>query len=248
MDMSTSPRPATVLLVEDDARTRDHLARAIASDDRLALVGACGSVAEAKACLGRQLPDVLLTDLGLPDGSGIELIRSTRGEGTRTLAMVITVFGDEDTVVRAIQAGATGYLLKDDTPPSIGDSIVELVEGGSPISAPIARLLLRRVAGAPADGSARAPTAGHPPPAASARGESSASSAPGERPVLTGREHEVLSLVAKGFTFPEIAHLLEVSRHTVTAHVRHIYEKLEVSTRGEAVFEAVQQGLIRISE
>jgi DNA-binding NarL/FixJ family response regulator len=245
--MATSAGRATVLLVEDDARTRDHLARAVAADERLALAGACGSVAEAKAALARSAPDVLLTDLGLPDGSGIDLIRLVRAESARTLAMVVTVFGDENTVVRAIQAGAAGYLLKDDTPRSIADSIVELIEGGSPISAPIARLLLRRVASAPAGGSEAAK------PADAARaGSAAAATAPAsggaERPVLTAREHEVLSLVAKGFTFPEVARLLEVSRHTVTAHVRHIYEKLEVSTRGEAVFEAVQQGLIRISE
>ena len=139
---------ATVLVVEDDARTRQRLGRAIAADERLALAGACGSVGEAEQQLARALPDVLLTDLGLPDGSGIDLIRAVRARDPRALAMVITIFGDEDTVVRAIQAGATGYLLKDDPPRSIGDAIAELVAGGSPISPPIARLLLHRVAAA----------------------------------------------------------------------------------------------------
>jgi DNA-binding NarL/FixJ family response regulator len=220
---------ATVLVVEDDRPTRERFARAVAAHDRLTLLAACGSVAEAVARLAGEPPDVLLTDLGLPDGSGIDVIRRARAASARTQVMVVTVFGDEETVLRAIEAGATGYLLKDGTARAIGDAITQLLDGGSPISAPIARLLLRRVA-------ATAPAA----------------DAPAERdaraPVLTPREHEVLNLVAKGFSFAEIARLLTLSPHTVTAHVRHIYEKLEVGSRSEAVFEAVQQGLIRLRE
>ncbi len=229
--MSAAPavRPATVLVVEDDRRTRDRLARAVVADERLTLLDTCGSVAEAITRLAGETPDVLLTDLGLPDGSGIDVIRHARTASQQTRAMVITVFGDEETVVGAIEAGATGYLLKDDTPRAIGDAIVELIDGGSPISPPIARLLLRRVAGDTTAAAEGAP-------------------APEHAPVLTPREREVLNLVAKGFSFSEIARLLAVSPHTVTAHVRHIYEKLEVSSRGEAVFEAVQQGLIRLRD
>jgi DNA-binding NarL/FixJ family response regulator len=233
--MSTRPPGgrATVLVVEDDHRTRDRLGRAVAAHERLVLLGACGTVAEATARLAEGAPDVLLTDLGLPDGSGIDVIRQARAASAHTQAMVVTVFGDEETVLQAIEAGATGYLLKDCTPRAIGDAIVELLEGGSPISPPIARLLLRRVA----SGALAAPE--HAPAPAGAD--------PG-RSLLTPREHEVLNLVAKGFSFPEIARLLVVSPHTVTAHVRHIYEKLEVGSRGEAVFEAVQQGLIRLRD
>ena len=134
---------ATVLVVEDDDRTRERLARAVKGHERLALLDACASVAEATARLAREAPDVLLTDLGLPDGSGIDVIRRARAGNVRTQAMVVTVLGDEETVLRAIEAGATGYLLKD-------DEIVELLDGGSPISPSIARLLLRRVASSPA--------------------------------------------------------------------------------------------------
>jgi len=253
MSRATAAPRATVLLVEDEGRTRARLARAIAADERLELAGACGTAVEASASLARSAPDVLLTDLGLPDGSGIDLIRSVRAAGAHTLVMVITIFGDEDTVVRAIQAGATGYLLKDDPPRSIGDAIAELIEGGSPISAPIARLLLHRVAAVPAaTGSMPEPTrveTARAPAADDLDGQSAGATPAGEvHALLTQREHDVLRLVAKGFTFPEIARVLEISRHTVTTHVRHIYEKLEVSTRGEAVFEAAQQGLIRLTE
>jgi DNA-binding NarL/FixJ family response regulator len=230
MPRQGSDPPATILLVEDDEPTRERLAKALRGHPRLSLLGACADVAEAEAALAAVPPDVLLTDIGLPDGSGIDLIRKARAASERTQAMVITVFGDEDTVVRAIEAGAAGYLLKDQTAPSIAESVIELLDGGSPISAPIARLLLRRIAAAAAPG-----------PAASAAPRPA-------RPLLSDREHEVLNLVAKGFSFPEIARLLGVSPHTVTTHVRHIYEKLEVRSRGEAVFEAVQQGIIRLTE
>ena len=148
MPAPSPARRATVLVVEDDAPTRDRLARAVAADERLVLLGACATVAEATARLAREAPDVLLTDLGLPDGSGVDVIRRARAAGDRTQAMVVTIFGDEETVVRAIEAGATGYLLKDATLRAIGDGIAELLEGGSPISPSIARLLLRRVAAA----------------------------------------------------------------------------------------------------
>lgn len=260
---SREPR-TTVLLVEDDEATREHLAGAIARDPRLELAAACGSLAEGRAALDRSAPDVLLTDIGLPDGSGIELIRRARAASERTQVMVITVFGDEETVVRAIEAGAAGYLLKDGTATSIAGSIADMLGGGAPISAPIARLLLRRIAAAaPHDAPAGDPLGdaarrsgahgtGGAPGASSTSGRGSRDGspvgAPTARPLLSEREHEVLNLVAKGFSFPEIARLLGVSPHTVTTHVRHIYGKLEVGSRGEAVFEAVQQGLIRLGE
>jgi len=238
-----SERRATVVLVEDDAPTRERLADAIARDDRLELVATCGTVAEAVAVLARSTPDVLLTDIGLPDGSGIDLVRRARAASGATQAVVVTVFGDEVTVVRAIEAGAAGYLLKDGTARSIADSIVEVLGGGAPISAPIARLLLRRIAAGATPASTTAPAGD---PAGSTREPSHDAASEPHRGPLSQREHEVLNLVAKGFSFPEIARLLGVSPHTVTTHVRHIYAKLEVGSRGEAVFEAVQQGLIRL--
>jgi DNA-binding NarL/FixJ family response regulator len=225
----TAPAPqATVLIVEDDEPTRNRLARAVVADDRLALVGSGGSVSEGIRLLSAHRPTILLTDLGLPDGSGIDLIRYAKASNRGTQAKVVTNFGDEETVVEAIEAGATGYLLKDDSPRAIGDALVELANGGSPISPAIASLLLRRVA-----------AGSHPKPA---------DAVDRDAPALTARELEVLNLVAKGFKFPEIARTLSVSAHTVTTHVRHIYEKLEVGSRGEAVFEAVQHGLIKLQD
>ncbi len=219
--------PHRVLLIEDDAPTRQRLTAAIRTNPKLELLAAAGSCEEARAWLARGAPDVLLTDLGLPDGNGIELIRELRARWPNALAMVITVFGDEGSVLSAIEAGASGYLLKDGTVEYVGASLLELVAGGSPISPSIARHLLRRF---------QAPAAGAPSPPP--EGES----------LLTQRELEVLQFIAKGFSFAEIAGLLAISAHTVTTHVRNIYRKLEVGSRGAAVYEAVQMGLLKLRD
>jgi len=219
--------PHTVLLLEDDGPTRVALSRAIESHPELSLLGAAGSCDEARRLLTEYEPEVLLTDIGLPDGSGIDLIRDLRSAGREILSMVITVFGDEDHLVRAIEAGARGYLLKGSAPDEVAEAILQLLAGGSPVSAPVASHLLRRF-----------------PATEAAAGDSESARAH----ALTPREREVLELVAKGFTFPEIGGLLGVTSHTVTTHVRRMYRKLEVRSRGEAVFEATQLGLIKMRE
>ena len=218
-----------VILVEDDDHTRERLARAIAGHPQLRLLGTGASCEQGRALIARLEPDVLITDLGLPDGSGIELIGEARRRHPKLLALVITVFGDESHVVAAIEAGAMGYLLKDGTADYIGSSILEMIGGGSPISPPIARHLLRRF------------RASEPPPAE----PTPDAAAP---PRLSDREREVLMLIVKGFSYAEIANLLGVSAHTVTTHVRGIYRKLEVHSRGEAVYEALALGLVKLDD
>ncbi|RIK98953.1 MAG: DNA-binding response regulator [Proteobacteria bacterium] len=215
-----------VLVVEDDEPTRARLARAVAAHPELALQEAVAGVAAARALLERDPPDVLLTDLDLPDGNGIELIRCARALGGRTQSMVISIFGDEQHVVAAIEAGALGYLLKDASSDAIGRSILEMLEGGSPMSPPVARYLLQRFAQA-------APAA---TPATGAVVE------------LSAREREVLTYIVKGFSYAEIARLLSLSTHTVATHVRRIYGKLEVHSRGEAVYEALATGLVKMDD
>src|SRR5262245_29355270 len=133
-----------VILVEDDDHTRERLARTIAGHPQLKLLGSAANCEDGRALIARFQPDVLITDIGLPDGSGIELIGEARRAHPNVLALVITIFGDESHVVAAIEAGAMGYLLKDGTADYIGSSILEMIGGGSPISPPIARHLLRR--------------------------------------------------------------------------------------------------------
>lgn len=209
-----------ILLVEDDEATREQLEAAIRAQAQLALVGAVGTCREARAHLEAAIPDVLLTDLELPDGNGVELIRELRARAPEALAMVITVLGDDESVLAAVEAGASGYLLKGGPGARVGPAILELLAGGSPMSASIARAVLRLF-----------------------RSRSATEAAPASE--LTEREQEILRLVAKGFKFAEIGELLAISRHTVKTHVRHIYRKLEVDSRSTAIYEALQLGLVK---
>lgn len=223
---SADPPPdaaTVVLLVEDDAPTRRRLHDALAGAGDF-LVTAASTLAEARAAVERLRPDVLLTDLQLPDGHGTELIREVRQALPQAEIMVISILGDEESVISAIMVGATGYLLKDAFPNDIAATVRELVAGHSPISASIARFIVRRTQGT-----------GNP-----------ATPSKLNTTRLTPREIDILWGIAKGFSYAEIAAHLGLSRQTVPGHIKSIYRKLEVNTRGEAVFEAVQQGLIRL--
>lgn len=213
----------TVMVVEDDPAFLNRFCRIVAQSPELSLLAAVGDLASARRAIERQAPDVLLTDLGLPDGSGIELIRETAARHPATDIMVISIFGDEEHVLASIEAGATGYILKDSLPEEFVSLIAQLRAGGSPISPVIARKLLKRF---------------------QPRKEAIEPAPDPQAPGLTPRESEVLALIAKGFSFGEIARLLEVSPHTVTAHVKKIYQKLAVHSRGEAVYEAGKMGLL----
>ena len=220
----------TVMVVEDDPVFLTRFCGFIASATGLSLLAAVSSLAAARQSLVRQVPDVLLVDLGLPDGSGVDLIREVARVHRATDIMVVSVFGDEEHVLASIEAGATGYILKDSMPDEFVALIAQLRAGGSPISPLIARRLLKRLL--PRTGAAA--TAPSVSPATTGSGD----------PLLSAREAEVLALVAKGFNFAEVARLLEVSPHTITAHVKKIYQKLAVHSRGEAVYEAIKMGLL----
>jgi DNA-binding NarL/FixJ family response regulator len=219
----------SVLIVEDDRGARERLASAIQALPDMQLLDAVSTLSAAREVIESTWPDVLLVDLGLPDGDGTELIRDVSSSPGRCEIMVITVFGDEKDVLRAIEAGASGYLLKEEESEQIGRCIHQLIEGGSPISAPIARHLLSQFR---KEGVADTDTAHN---------------SDSDAPQLTDREIEVLRLIAKGYNSNEISNVLDVTYHTVTSHVRNIYRKLAVHSRSEAVFEAVQRGLVKFS-
>jgi len=220
MGVFSADCPAKVLIVEDDSVLRRHFEQAVVVHPLLVLVGAVGDCRGCEALL--HLPiDAMLVDLGLPDGDGISLIRQLKIRHPAAEAMVVSVFADERKVVAAIRAGASGYLLKDMLREDIGDAIIDVLAGGSPISPSIARYILK---------------------ALSATGVSASPEVASDG--LTTREMEVLNLIARGCNRKEIAELLQLSLHTVISHVRKIYRKLEVHSRNEAVFEACQQGLI----
>lgn len=218
--MSTDgARAPRILIVEDDPVFRERFVAIVEACPDFTLVGAAATRAEAERLLAGSPVDVLLCDLGLPDGDGADVVREARRRYPALDAMVVTVFGDEAHVMRSLEAGATGYLLKDSLPEDFVATIRLLRTGGSPIHPMVARRLLQRFSSV-----SRRPVT----PAVS----------------LSDREGEVLQLVSKGYRVPEIAGLLGISHHTVSTHIRKIYAKLEVSSRGEAVYEASRRRLI----
>ncbi len=217
-------RCVTVVLVEDDPLTRDDLAASLRMGEGIALLDVADTLAAARAVFERSMPTVLITDLRLPDGHGTELIQEVRARYPATEIMVISVLGDEDSVVTAIRAGASGYILKDSQPVDLVASVHDLVEGRSPISAAIARYIIRRVQ------------------------DGSMSPAQAPAPLLTPRETDILWGIAKGFTYNDIADRLDISRQTVPTHIKNIYRKLSVNSRSEAVFEAIERKLIKLGD
>lgn len=216
-----------IVLLEDDAPTRERLAAALSSDPGFDVV-AVGTVAAARDEIARLPPRVLVTDLELPDGSGIALTAEVRAAHGDIEVLVISVLCDERNVVAAIAAGASGYVVKDALPEDIAATVHQVLRGESPLSAAIARYLLRHLQ--------------RPAHAAEAPGREASDGGPG----LTGRETDILWGIAKGMTYHEIADGLGISRNTVPNYIKSIYRKLEVNSRGEAVFEAISRRLISL--
>jgi len=212
----------SALLLEDEKPARDHLSAAISMHPKLQLVEAVGTCQEAINALGKHQPNILVSDLGLPDGNGVKVIREARRLYPNIEVLVVTMFGDEAHVVEALEAGASGYLLKREAFQSIAEAILTLMKGESAISPEVARLLIKRFKTVnPIEDAANNP--------------------------LTERENEVLRWIAKGYSYDEIANILEVSANTVRSHIRSIYKKLEVSSRSEAVFEATNLGILNLN-
>jgi len=212
--------PITVAVVEDEHEVRTLFEQAVRSHQRLSLAFSAGTAAAAIQLALQRPAQVYLVDLGLPDRDGRDLIRWISAQQPAASVMVVTVFGDDSHVVSSFEAGAVGYLLKDTPPDEIARRIVELHEGGSPISPSVARQLLRRFVG---------------------RGAAAAT--PVDDP-LSERERQVLKLIEKGMTYEEVAEVLNISWHTVTAFLRRVYRKLQVNSRAEAVYEARQRGIL----
>lgn len=218
--------PIRVILVEDDVTFQQALRHTFSTAPDMLLVAVLSTRVEGLNILEHAPVDVLLVDLGLPDGSGIDVIRAAHAKWPDCNIMVSTVFGDEMHVMQSLEAGATGYLLKDSSTASIAAEIRSLHQGGSPISPLIARQILMRFR----QQDTTPPLVATSPNAPRAR--------------LSAREQQVLEYITKGFNSEEIAGLMCVSRHTVLTFVRRIYKKLEVSSKTEAIYEARNQGLL----
>lgn len=222
--METPPYP--VLVVEDDEDVRGRICRAIESEPLLTIQAAVGSFHAAVSLLGRKLPRLALIDLELPDENGSTLIRWLASQAPSVDSLVLTVFGDERHVLSAIEAGACGYLLKSEDSDNVGPMLLKVVDGQSPISPAVARHILQRAR----------------------KKKQLITQTPEKSERLTPTEFEVLRFIAKGYTSPEIAKMTNRSASTVPVHIRNIYRKLSVHSRGEAVFEAIQMGLVGSAE
>lgn len=222
----SSLKPTSVMIVEDDAVTRKMLSLAVESAPEFELIAQFDSVKPAMAWFETGSVDILLTDLGLPDGSGIEIIHECVRRCPQCDIMVITMASDDDNILACIEAGASGYVLKDAGKLDVVRALLELRAGGSPISPIIARKVLARMRDA------------KPSPAAAVPGAGAATS-------LTKREAAILDLIARGNSYSEAAKTLMVSVGTVQTHIKNIYDKLSVHSRGEAVYEAHRRGLLQ---
>ena len=214
-----------VMLVEDDVNFQNALIAAMQLAPDMVLTNIASTRAQGLHILSTTSIDVLLVDLGLPDGSGIDIISKAHEKFPSCNIMVSTVFGDELHVMQSLEAGASGYLLKDSEPSRMIFEIRSLYQGGSPISPLIARQILTRFR-----------QDNTPPKQASAN--------PKQHAALSAREQEVLEYITRGFTADEIAALISVSRHTVLTFIRRIYTKLEVNSKAAAIYKARNQGLL----
>jgi len=221
-----------VMVVEDQPQILKNLMKILHDSTEVEVISTALSGEAALEELAKTRPDVILQDLGLPRMSGIDVTREVKKRWPGVEVLVFTVFDEEEKVIEAVKAGASGYLLKGASSSKVIEAIREVHAGGSVIQPTLARRLLRHFH-VPEDPKA-------PPPASPKLLEE-----PPTRP-LTEREIEILRLIAKGLSNNEAAHVLDLSRATVRTHLEHIYQKLDVTNRVEAVTEGLRKGIIEI--
>lgn len=207
----------TSLIVEDLPESQRSLTLALRASFAAIAVSSAYSLQEARGWLAQNpAPDIALIDLGLPDGSGIDLIAELNRRAPATLCIVATIYDGDQHLFPALRAGAQGYLLKEQRWQQLAELLSGIVEGRPPLSPSIARKLLGYFRPLP----------------------------PTLSDALTQREAEVLALIAKGVTQAEAAKVLGISTHTVCGYVKEIYRKLNVSSRAEAALTAQRMGLV----
>lgn len=212
-----------ILLLEDIPEIRAWLKALVKQVFANSQITECSRVQDALAQVNSQRFTLALLDLGLPDGSGVEVIAALREKQPEAQSVIVTIHDDDEHLFPALQAGAFGYLLKEQSRELLVEQLQRMSQGEPPLSPSIARKVIAYFA---------------------AQSKPQASSAALLHEVsLTDRETEVLLRVAKGYTLPEIGVQLGLSRHTIADYVKQIYRKLNVSSRAEAALEAQRLGL-----
>jgi DNA-binding NarL/FixJ family response regulator len=206
-----------VLIVEDVAETRRWLAGVVLAAFKESTILEAATVREARELSGLHVFDLALIDLGLPDGSGLDVLRSLRAVSPSTLCVITTAVGENSHIVAALSAGAQGYLLKQQPVDQLSRQLVQLHEGIPALSPSIARRIMEhfRMTGPVADDDAG----------------------------LSEREKQTLALIARGFRNVDVAENLGIAESTVASHIKAIYRKLDISTRAEASWHATRLGL-----
>lgn len=207
------------LIVEDLPDARDWLVAVMADAFPGIVIETAGSLRTARESISARLPDVALIDIGLPDGSGIDLINELNREHPQVMSIVTSVFDDDTHLFAALGAGASGYLLKDQSRDDLTNMLQRIAEGQPPLSPAIARRLLGFF------GPKEIVDETH----------------------LTSRERDVLALIAKGYTTAKVAEYLNITRNTASGYVKIIYRKLNISSRAEAALEASRRGIVSAS-
>ena len=218
-------RPVRVLLVDDDAHVLRVMAQELMGEPRTMVVAQASSVREGRRAIKQHDFDVMLVDLNLGDGEGFELLDYMKTMRPQAEAVVVSVTGSDEQVLRAFELGATGFLLKNSWFGNYPQAVLQVVNGGAAISPVLARRLLQRF---------------HPQHADAAK----APAVPQPVPKLTPRETDVLRLVASGHTSAEIAQRLDIGSVMVNTDVRNIYRKFQLRTRAQAVRFASLRGLL----
>lgn len=213
-----------ILIVENDAHIRDRMERVIGAEKDIRIIGTAETKSAAKKLIDTYPFETLVIDLTLPDGFALEIVSWVNEKYPESDVMILANSEDDPHIVSAIEAGATGYVLKSAIESDLINAVRLLQAGGSPVSPNVAKSVLRALCINSTVVTEKVPIAvPHP---------------------LSERETEILRLLAKGMSFNEIGNILAISPHTVTAHIKKIYRKLQVHSRGEAVYEAAQMGII----
>ena len=228
-----APTRIRVYVVEDQSKILKNQLKLLEASSDLEIIGTALSGETALEDIRRLKPDVVLLDLGLPRMSGIDVPRAVKAEIPKVEILIFTIFDEEDKVLEAVQAGASGYLLKGTPADKMVEAIKEVSQGGTVIQPSLARRLLKhfRVP--------EVPSADAAPPAVPMPAEP-------EGKKLSARETEILQLIAKGVSNSEAATMLTLSKATIRTHLEHIYRKLEVTNRVEAVTEGLRKGIIQM--
>lgn len=210
-----------VLIVEPDEIRMRHYMLELMQDSAFHLAATAPNKRRAMPLIDRTPVDLAVVNARLPDGGGAEITRAVLKKNPDAHILIATDVSEENTVMQSVEAGADGYILVTNDAPRIADSLKVMAAGGSPVSPLIARSVLRAL-----------------------HSRNTAAPAPASD-ILSRRELDIMGLLAKGLTLTAIAEILSISEHTVTTHVKKIYKKLNVHSRGEAVYEARQLHLIQ---